>query len=84
MFPSPHTTFIFDDKFCILKLEFYVICVFKALEIDGLLSTCFKHGVIKEEMGMGLKVEKGEMVIMNNIKEVWRELVMTIKRVAKY
>jgi hypothetical protein len=42
-----------------LKLEFYVICVFKALEIDGLLSTCFKYGVIKEEMGMGLKVEKG-------------------------
>ncbi len=33
--------------------------VFKALEIDGLSSTCFKYGVIKEEMGMGLKVEKG-------------------------
>jgi len=27
--------------------------------MDGLLSTCFKYGVIKEEMGMGLKVEKG-------------------------
>jgi hypothetical protein len=40
--------------------------------------------VIKEEMGMELKVEKGEMVIMNNIKDVWRGLVTTIKRVAKY
>ncbi len=35
-------------------------------------------------MGMGLKVEKGKMVIMNNIKDVWKGLVTTIKRVAKY
>ncbi len=36
-------------------------------------------------MGMGLKVEKGEMVIMNNnIKDVWRGLVTMIKMVAIY
>jgi hypothetical protein len=40
--------------------------------------------VIKEEMGMGLKVEKGEMVIMNNIKDVWKGLLTTVERVATY